>query len=234
MSEYHCDICNDEEYIFFTDENGDSWSRPCSCKKIRRTLLNAEKSGLGGLLNEYTFERFITDLPFQKELYDKARKYLSEDENKWFSVFGKTGAGKTMICTAICRELLERGYEVRFVNWVEDSRRLKSLVNGQEYDALIEPLKNCEVLYIDDFFKADNDTPPTNADIKLANELLNHRYNKARKADAICKTIISSERALAQIIHYDEAIAGRIAEMSDGYITLLQDDAINFRLKKYI
>lgn len=230
---YHCEICNDKMWVEY-EKDGYQYARPCKCQAIRKSLYFAEKSGLGELLKIYTFDRFKTDLEFQKDLYDKANKYLEEKGNKWFTVLGKTGSGKTMICTAICGELLKQGYEVMFMSWIEESRKLKSHINEKEYDEIIEPLKKAEVLYIDDFFKSENTTAPSNADIKLANEILNYRYNKAKMSDKPCKTIISSERTIQQLINFDEAIAGRIVECSDNYIKLLGNNAVNYRLKKFL
>ena len=186
------------------------------------------------MLKVYTFDRFKTDYGFQKDLYNKAKEYIKDESSKWFGVFGKSGSGKSHICTAICGELIKKGYEVRFMSWNEDSRKLKALANEKEYDDIIEPLKNAEVLYIDDFFKSENNTPPTNADIKLANEIFNYRYNKARIGNLRLKTIISSERTLSQLICYDEAIAGRIVEMCGEYIKVLKANVINYRLRQYI
>lgn len=230
---YHCDNCNDKGYIEY-EKDGYQFVKECECVKVRKSLINAESSGLGELLNIYTFEHFKTDLAFQKDLYNKAQEYINDESNKWFAVLGKSGAGKSHICTAICGELLKKGYEVRFMAWIEESRKLKSRITEKEYDSIIEPLKDAEVLYIDDFFKSENTTPPSNADIKLANEILNYRYNKSRIENKKLKTIISSERTLSQLIGYDEAIAGRIVEMSDKYIKVLKDNAVNYRLRKFI
>lgn len=230
---YHCEKCNDKGYIEY-EKDGYDYVKECDCIKVRKSLINVESSGLGELLNIYTFEHFKTDLDFQKDLYNKAQEYINDENNKWFTVLGKSGAGKSHICTAICSELLKKSYEVRFMAWIEESRKLKTRITDKEYDDIIEPLKNAEVLYIDDFFKSENNTPPTNADIKLANEILNYRYNKSRIENKRLKTIISSERTLSQLIGYDEATAGRIVEMSDKYIKVLKDNAVNYRLRKFI
>lgn len=230
---YHCEICNDTGYITY-EKDGYEFAKPCKCQAIRKNLYYAEKGGLGELLKVYTFDRFKTDLAFQKDLYNKAKEYVEEKDNKWFTVLGKTGSGKTMICTSICGELLKQGYEVRFMSWIEESRKLKACINENTYDEIIEQLKNAEVLYIDDFFKSENTTPPSNADIKLANEILNYRYNKAKMSSKLCKTLISSERTLHQLINFDEAIAGRIVESSEKYLIALGDKAINYRLKNFV
>lgn len=230
---YDCPICKNEGYIYYKGEDGNDYAKECECNKIRRTLYNAQNSGLGELLNIYTFDRFKTDYEFQKDLYNKAQQFLKEN-NKWFTVLGKSGSGKTFICTAICKELLNQGKEVRLMNWIDESRKLKQRIADKDYDEIIDPFKNAEVLYIDDFFKAENNSVPTNADIKLANEIIWYRYNKALSIGSGYQTIISSERTLQQLVSYDEALTGRIVQMSDNYIKVLKENTINYRLQKYL
>lgn len=228
--EYHCKKCNDTGFVTFW-HNGVEYAKPCNCYKARKSLENAEKSGFGCLLDIYTFDRFSTDLGFQKRLYDRAQKYLNENGNKWFAVFGKSGAGKSHICTAICKAFLEKGIEVRFISWLDTIRQLKAVANDPAYEQIIEPIKNAEVLYVDDFFKNETYAKPTPADIKIANEIFNYRYNKSRRETAVCKTLLSSEKSFFDIMEYDEAIAGRIYEMAGEFTTNLKEDAINYRLK---
>ena len=65
------------------------------------------------------------------------------------------------------------------------------------------------MLYIDDFLKGRI----TDADINLAFELINARYN--RRETAI--TIISSELDLGTVTKLDEALGGRIYERARNY-----------------
>ena len=223
-----CEKCNDTGWIKYISD-GYEYVRECDCHKKQRVIDNAKNSGLGDLLNIYSFDSFRTDMGFQKTLYEKAKTFLSETDNKWFTVLGKTGCGKSHICTAICKEMIDRGYVVKFMSWIDDSRTLKANLYERDYGEIVEPYKNAEVLYIDDFFKNE----PTSADIRLANEILNYRYNKARTAKDRMITIISSEKPINTLIEIDKAIAGRVVEMSGNYLVLLKD-AVNYRLKKYL
>ena len=158
---------------------------------------------------------------------------MTSDKN-WFCMLGMSGSGKSHICTAISRELLQQGMELKYMMWLDDSTALKQCItDGERYGNLISEYKNVQVLYIDDFFKNDNETKPSPADIKLANEILNYRYNKARMDKSMrWITIISSERTFEQLLNYDPALAGRIAEMTkpDNLIILSGMDK-NYRLK---
>ena len=230
----NCTKCNNTGWIIYTDKDGYECARECDCVKVKQSLARLERSGLSGLLNKYTFDRYIAKYDFQKDLLTKAKNYLNEKDNKWFVVVGVSGCGKTMLCTAICKELLEQGKELRFMSWLETANKLKQNINnGEVYESIIQDLKDCEVLYIDDFWKSNNNAEPTPADIKLANEILNYRYNKSMH-NKYTRTILSSERLISQLIEYDSAIAGRLVEMSEGYLTEVRGSEKNYRLRNYL
>lgn len=68
---------------------------------------------------------------------------------------------------------------------------------------------------------------PSEADVRIAFELLNYRSN-----DKSLLTIISSELSLDEIADIDEAIAGRIAQHAAGHcVTVAPDRGKNYRLK---
>ena len=111
--------------------------------------------------------------------------------------------------------------------WCDESTKLKGIVNeAEERDKLMAELKNVDVLYIDDFFKTQKGANPSPADVRLAFEILNYRYTNKKM------TIISSERESGDIVNIDEAVGGRIVEMSRprGFcINLGNDRAKNYR-----
>ena len=141
-------------------------------------------------------------------------------------IFITGNCGKSHICTAICGELLKQGKEVRFMSWLTESVKLKQNVNNAEiYEPLMEDYKNCEVLYIDDFFKNEN---ITSADLRIANEIINYRCVANKR------TIISSERLVKELIEIDQAIIGRIIEMSEEYVTEIIGYEKNYRLRNWL
>ncbi len=150
-------------------------------------------------------------------------------------IFITGNSGKTHLCSAIAIKLLKQGYDTRYMLWRDETTKLKSLVNDtEEYERLINEIKNADVLYIDDLFKtgkSDNGKAqkPTPADINLAFEILNYRYNKN-----LPYTIISSECTLSDLIQIDEAISGRIAEKSlngDWCLSIKPNISKNYRFK---
>lgn len=175
---------------------------------IRNNKRRMEQSGLSDLLSHYTFEAWRTETDWQGEILSSAKRF-SENPDGWFSVCGRPGTGKTHICTAICGELMKKGYDVRYMLWRDAATTLKadSMGDAAAYSREIEPLKTVRVLYIDDFFKTGGGRPPTVMDVNLAFEIINARYN----TDGLI-TIISTERSLDELMRIDEATASRIYE----------------------
>jgi DNA replication protein DnaC len=140
-------------------------------------------------------------------------------------IFITGNCGKSHICTAICGELLKK-HEVRFMSWLTESVKLKQNVNNPEiYEPLMEEYKNCEVLYIDDFFKNEN---ITSADLRIANEIINFRCVANKR------TLISSERLVKDLMEIDEAVVGRMVEKAEEYLTEIVGKEKNYRLRQYL
>jgi DNA replication protein DnaC len=140
-------------------------------------------------------------------------------------VLGQSGSGKSMICTAICGELLKK-HEVRFMSWLTESVKLKQNVNNPEiYEPLMEDYKNCEILYVDDFFKNEQ---LSSADLRIANEIINYRCVANKQ------TLISSERLVKDLMEIDEAVVGRMVEKAEEYLTEIVGKEKNYRLRNYM
>ena len=203
-----CPECLNRGFSYKTDEEGHLISVPCKCMTIRNNKRRIEQSGLSDLLKRYTFEAWQADEAWQGEVLNGAKRFAADPQG-WFSVCGNSGTGKTHICTAICGELMKRGFDVRYMLWRDAATTLKanSMDDAAAYSREIEPLKTVKCLYIDDFLKTANKQPPTVMDVNLAFEIINARYN----TDGLI-TIISSERTLDDLMRIDVATASRIYE----------------------
>lgn len=216
-----CPVCHNTGLVT-TEKDGVLYSKDCECMATRRSLRALKKSGLEELSKLYTFDSYKADNPIASSLLQYARKYV-EDTPKWFLVSGRPGSGKSHICTAICTELISRGYHVIYMLWRDESVRLKSSLASDPdyYKSRMDELKTVDVLYIDDFLKGK----VKDADFNLAFELLNFRYTQPSK-----RTIISTELDLPSLMKIDEALARRIIERSEGYRRRSPDK--NYSLEK--
>lgn len=202
---YDCAKCGNTGTITH-QENGILYSKECDCMMIRRSMRRIRNSGMTDMLSRYTLDNFI-ETAETKTIKDQAKQFIGD--SGWWYIAGRSGSGKTHICTAICSEIIKQGIEVYYMSWRDESVNLKASVNDVEYyDKRMKKLKTVSVLYIDDFLKAGD----SDADIRLAFEILNARYN-----DRKLRTIISSERELETLFDRDEALAGRIYERAINY-----------------
>lgn len=223
-----CGKCKNKGVIYFM--NGDELlCKPCECMSYRDSAKRFRKSGLSESVQRYTFSNFEITQEFQKLMRDKAVNFI-KNNGICFFLGGQSGCGKTHLCTAVSGYFLKHGKQVRYLQWRDDTPKIKIGISDGSSQNHIEELKKVDVLYIDDLFKNKEGADPTGADINLAFEIINYRYINS---DLI--TIISSEKTLAELLFIDEAIGSRIAEMSEQYnISIAKDIRKNYRLKEVI
>lgn len=230
LSGYDCPKCLNRG-INYLVRDGEVIGRQCACAEIRADIRRFKNSGLSGLLDSCTFDLFQSPEEWQRSMRRLARQFVTESatSGKWFYAGGQVGSGKTHLCTAIAGELLHSGKSARYMLWRDDVVQLKACVNDDvAYSKLINPLKSATVLYIDDLFKTAAGKRPTDADIHIAFELLNHRYINRQLI-----TILSSEWSVDDLIDIDEAVGSRIYERTKEYCLFIpRDKGRNWRLKK--
>lgn len=233
---YNCPLCrNRGKTVELVMEDGEEKAKffECRCMNVRSTIARMQRSGRQDVISKYTLDSFLVENDFQRTLKEAAQGYLKAGTG-WFFIGGQSGCGKSHIGTAIFRELLLAGKTCRYMAWREDAPRLKKLLHseGDEYCAAVDQFKQAQVLYIDDLFKTGRESGgrfqrPTVADINLAYEILNYRADRPK-----LMTILSSECLLEQLIEIDEAIGGRIAELSAPYVFSISPDRTkNYRLR---
>lgn len=237
---YNCDICKNKGYVskVVFDEFFQTYNETlvtCKCQRIRTAIRRLNKSGLKNIVKDYTFDKYEAPEVWQQTIKSAAQRFCKDTENNWFFIGGQSGAGKTHICTAIAVYYIKHDKDCRYMLWRDEVTKIKANVNEPDiYGLTMNELKEASVLYIDDLFKSGKGEdgrykPPTAADVNVAFEIINYRYNNPKLI-----TIISSERTLTELLEIDEAIAGRIAERTKecGYcINLKKDSRRNWRMK---
>lgn len=237
---YHCDICKNKGFVAVVTQNEQfgyymESLLNCRCNRIRNAIRRLNRSGLKARVKACTFDRYETQDAWQKTIKETALRFCDSCNGEWFFIGGQSGAGKTHICTAAAIAKLKKGKELRYMEWREEVPKIKaSITDSVRYAEMMKELKETDVLYIDDLFKngkgADGAVmQPTGADVNLAFEIINYRYNQPELI-----TIISSERTLIELMEIDEAIAGRIAERTKAHgfcINLKPDAQKNWRMR---
>lgn len=223
----NCNVCKNKGHILVLDEAYTEAYRECKCMITRATLRRARNSGLGDIIKDYTFDKYVVTEEWQAKIKEKAKAFCTDEAAKWFYIGGQVGCGKTHLCTAIAAHYIKAGQNVKYMLWAEDAKRLKALVNDASYSRLIEAYKKAPVLYIDDFLKVRQGEEPTTADINLAFEIINHRLMNNSLI-----TIISSEKTLNELLGYDEATMSRIYQKTGVYkVAVAKDTKRNYRTK---
>ena len=230
---YKCELCHDSGWVEVDPET--RAVRKCACQLAREAEERMARSGLAQAVQTQTFEAFVQKTPLQQRLFKLGQDYLaavlaSRDNPRrpWLYIGGNPGSGKTHICTAICGELLKANIGCRYMQWLDETRRLKALVNDEDFEDYVADYINTPVLYVDDLLKQKYTAQPTfsEADIKIAFTILNARYLQNKP------TIISSEWDLIdQLLAADEGVFSRVYERCKGYtLTIERNPANNYRL----
>lgn len=228
---YKCEKCHDSGWI----ELGNNTVAKCACRLAREAEERMRRSGLAEALDTQTLDNFQIKTEVQRKMKETAEKYLSDllenpksPRRPWLYIGGNPGSGKTHICTAVCGELLKNNIGVRYMQWLDVSRKLKAVINDEGFEDEVADYINVSVLYIDDLLKQKYTPNPvfSEADIKIAFTILNARYIMNKP------TIISSEWDLVnQLLPADEGVFSRVYERSRGHrITIERKLENNFRL----
>lgn len=223
---HNCDICKNRGLVY-VEVDGVIHQRECKCKWIRSVIRRTMRAGLGDKIARCTFESFEAAASWQLNLKQLAQAFCEDETARMFYIGGQPGCGKTHICTAVARHYINAGTDVVYMTWVDESKKLKAMVNDTGYEEAVGQFKNAQVLYIDDFLKTIANEKPTDADMKLAFEIINQRIDDKEKI-----TIISSERTLNELIDFDEATMSRIFETAGKYgLGISRDRSKNYRMR---
>ena len=231
LTGWDCPRCRNRGNIAIASEDGRISVRECDCMKTRRCVWEMERSGLKDIIREKTFDAFEALEDWQKTIKDGALRYAG-DPKGWLLLSGQSGSGKTHLCTAVCRQRLLAGDAVRYMPWREKTAQMKAMsLDNEQRAALLDGYKTAPILYVDDLYKTgrspDGTASPTAADVGLAFEIFNYRYNNR------LPTIISTERTPQELVGIDEATGSRIAEMCDKNIyAIRRDPKRNYRLRE--
>lgn len=224
MTNIECDKCGGSGYAHFK-ENGNWFAIKCECwtKRLMASILL--NSGID--TEEYskkTFETFEAKTEFQKNMISVAERFLKEMP-RGLALLGKSGTGKTHLLIAISNKLAEKNIRHLYFDYRKEMQHLKAIYyNEEQYFETMSRFKTEKVLLIDDFLKLIITNGRVDGrELQIIFELINARY-LAKKT-----TVFSSEYTIDGLLDVDEALGGRVKEMCEGYIAVIQGE--NWRLK---
>ncbi|RXM77190.1 MerR family transcriptional regulator [Clostridium tetani] len=233
---YNCNICRDTTWI-----EGTNGMKRCECYKREKLKRMWQAFGVNPgdvkKINDYKPYDEKTKMAKEKAInYIQNFLTIKKNEDNCFGLFGQAGAGKSHLVIGIGATLLNKGFGVVYMPYLEATRQLKSNVNDDEYYLkLSERYLKADVLVIDDLFKdkvRNGKLIPgaviTSADMKHIYPVLNYRYfNKL-------PTIFSTECTPDMLNNLDEALAGRILETCEPYMTIFKGEQYNYRMRKFM
>ncbi|MVO75613.1 DNA replication protein [Paeniclostridium sordellii] len=220
---YNCDKCRDLTFIL----DGDV-AVSCDCRSLRQTESILKLSGISEEFRKKTFDSFNYAYDIQTiDAYSKAIGYYSSFLNSRSSrknsimFLGQVGSGKTHLSLAIANKLMDDGFGVLYMPYRDVITRIKqNVMNGEEYERIVNRYKNAKVLLIDDLFKGSI----SKSDVNIVFEIVNFRYFNN------LPMIVSCEKGADELLDIDEAIGSRLIEMSKDYLVEMKGRKLNFRI----
>lgn len=203
---YQCNVCRDSGWI---EDNG--FFRHCMCEKKRISEMRMKRNGLeAGTL---TFKNFNVDTAIAKEMKSMADRYIAAYPDGSMAVLGQVGSGKTHVMIATAQTLIDKGKDVQYRSYVDMMATLRQNRYDEEgYQKLMDELKSCGLLVIDDLFKGyDSKSKSALNDLTIVFEIVNNRYLNRKPV------LISSEYSMSGLVDIDEAIGTRLYQMCEKY-----------------
>lgn len=219
---YNCDRCHDLTFIL----DGDV-AISCDCRSLRQAESILKLSGISEEFRKKTFDSFNYAYDIQTiDAYSKASGYYSDfldiksSRKNSIMFLGQVGSGKTHLSLAIANKLMDDGFGVLYMSYRDVITRIKqNIMDGEEYERIVNRYKNAKVLLIDDLFKGS----VSKSDVNIVFEIVNFRYFNN------LPMIVSSEKGSRELLDIDEAIGSRLIEMSRDYLVELKGRKLNYR-----
>ncbi|RQW10397.1 DnaA ATPase domain-containing protein [Paenibacillus rhizophilus] len=229
-SEPVCIKCRGQEGEFYRDEKGYEYWRDCECVKRKKAERLMHSSNITEEFQSKSFGTFEKedlhpDVSTAHDLaYEYTKNFLNIRKSRMNSIalLGQPGCGKTHLLMAVSNNLIKRGIEVIYFPWVEGWTEI-----CEDYKLMperVRRLQRAEVLFIDDVYKGRDEPTKTQREQFFA--IVNYRYMEN------LPMLISSERTIAEMCQFDEAVGSRINEMCRDYKAIINKNMeLNRRLK---
>lgn len=234
-NEEQCPICHDKGWVFYEDDNGYLFQKPCECGCLERMKM-ASRLRFANLPSQFADYR-LKDL--EKDVYEDKHTFITackgiktwldnyekmRERGKGLYLYSSTkGSGKTRVAVSIANELMQtKNVPVKFATSVDIISEIKQTWEHKDDEhmsesKLLDALVTTEVLIIDDF--------GTEAVKDWTSEkfysIINGRY-VGKKV-----TIFTSNMNLDNL-KYDSRITNRIKEMA--YFIPFPEESVRDRI----
>ncbi len=149
---YDCAICED---------TGAVGTAMCACMKKALIEMEYQSSGLGELMKTQSFSTFdlsyysddANALDAARRVYTEAQSYAQSfavNSSESLLFLGNTGLGKTHLCTAIAKEIIDRGFHVIYETAQDFFAQMELAQFGQGEKPNTSRYFNCDLLILDD------------------------------------------------------------------------------------
>jgi DNA replication protein DnaC len=213
--------------------------KECSCVEFKRHKEMLEHSEFKGLLNKYDFSTYEPKGVIQRIALQTALKYVEDfnnirtQKNNGIAFLGQSGSGKSHLSTCIGKSLLEKRIAVKYMSYINDIQGLKmaktkSFDDPEIYMREINKYKSAPILIVDELFKTKEGEHGkiSSADITIMLDIYNYFIATGKPI------ITNSQRTVNQLREIDEALAGRIIEMSEGRVVEFVGKELNHRFRE--
>lgn len=228
--EYECPDCKDSGIYSYIGEDGHEYARMCKCREMKMAKQIMERSGIAPEMREIGFKQYITGSngylingKTRAFNYFKDFQKIEKSRNNSILLCGQVGAGKTHLGIAISNNLMELRIPVVYMPYRNVVTQLKQKITDEEaYETEITKYKEARVLFIDDMLKGRI----TESDVNIMFDIVNHRYLN------FLPMIVTTEKAVDELLAFDEAIGSRILEMCKGNVVYFErGKGLNYRLR---
>lgn len=208
---YECKKCNDTGY----DGN-----EKCECFKNQLIRAAYEKSNLGNMIKNHSFDSFSLDYysmrkksgegmserENMKDILEECRLFCRDfdKEEKNLLFIGKPGLGKTFLSNCIAKEILDKGKTVIYIRATSLFSSYEDYRFGRKTDGFdYEKFYNADLLIIDDLGTENI----TKSGVSFLFDLLNERIDRNKKI------IINSNFTMSEISRtYSARVTSRFYE----------------------
>ncbi len=217
--DWSCKLCKDTGYVN---------DKKCSCLINNIINMRYKDSNLYALLKYQNFDNFDLNLYSNFSEKDKSPRYYANLNytfsldfcnnftTKYTNLFitGKSGIGKTFLCSCIAKNLIDKGFSVIYVtcyNLIEKYNQIKFNKSSESISDYID----CDLLIIDDLGSENR----TEYNTSILFHIINDRINERKPI------VISSNFSLGNLQkEYGDRIASRISSKQFAKLVFIGTD----------